>query len=232
MVAVRFVSGQEIVLMKVAIIGCTASEIMSACHVTISSLAKEGHKIYAIITPVEASKSSLSSASEITTDQKSIAGIGFAHAFVIEAFDYSAITQANADAVNVHIKDVKPSLVIMPSWKSPNYLRRILARVSLIACRGIGTIWMYELDSSRNKDFVPTVIFEAAVVPASILRANNIVETTTSSIVQDGIDTKKNAFADNDSLLENKYSKTISSEVLKEKFESHRTLLLEEDGLF
>jgi hypothetical protein len=231
MVAVRFLSDPEIVLMKVAVIGCTASEIISACHVTISSLAKEGHKIYAIITPVEASKSSLSSSSEIATDQKSLTEIGFAHAFVIDAFDYSAITQANADAVNVHIKDVKPSLVIMPSWKSPNYMRRILARVSLIACRGIGTIWMYELDSS-SKDFVPTVVFEAAVEPASIQRANNIVETTTDSIVQDGIDTKKNAFANNDSLLENKYSKTISSEVLKEKFESHRTLLLEEDGLF
>jgi hypothetical protein len=206
MVAVRFVSDQEIVLMKVAVIGCTASEIISACHVTISSLTKEGHKIYAIIAPVEASKSSLSSASEIATDQKSLAEIGLAHTFVIEAFDYSAITQANADAVNVHIKDVRPSLVIMPSWKSPDYIRRILARVSLIACRGIGTIWMYELDgsTSSNKDFVPTVVFEASVQPASTKHANNIVETTIGNIAQ----------------------------VLREKFESHRSLLLEEDGLF
>ena len=205
MVAVHFVYDQEIVLMKVVVIGCTPSEIMSACHVTISSLAKEGHKIYAIVAPTEASKSSsLSSGSEIAPNQKSLGEIGLANTFVIEAFDYSAITQANADAVNVHIKDVRPSLVIMPSWKSPNYMRRILARVSLIACRGIGTIWMYELDSINNKDFVPTVVFEAAVRPASIQDANNIVETTTGNIAQ----------------------------VLNEKFESHRSLLLEEDGLF
>jgi hypothetical protein len=205
MFAIRFVCDQEIVLMKVVVIGCTASEIMSACHVTISSLAKEGHKIYAIVAPTEASKLSVSSGSEIATDQNSLGEIGLTHTFVIEAFDYSAITQANADAVNVHIKDVRPSLVIMPSWKSPNHMRRILARVSLIACRGIGTIWMYELNGSSNKDFVPTVVFKAAVQPASIQHANNIIETTTGN---------------------------VAAEVLNEKFESHRSLLLEEDGLF
>jgi hypothetical protein len=42
---------------------------------------------------------------------------------------------------------------------------------------------------------------------------------------------KKKAFTDN-WLLENEDSKTISCKVLEEKFESHRTLLLEEDGLF
>jgi hypothetical protein len=80
----------------------------------------------------------------------------------------------------------------MPSWKSPNHKRKILARVSLIACRGIGTILMYEPDTANNTDFVPSVIFKTSL----------------------------------------KDSKTIGSEVVKEKFESHRTLLLEEDGLF
>src|SRR5215210_7163529 len=116
--------------MKVAVIGCTASEILSSCHGTISSLAKEGHKIYAIIASFE---SSGSSSSEIATDQKLLAEIGIAQTFLIQTFDYSAITQANADAVNVHIKDIKPSLVIVPSWKSLNYMRKILSRVSLIA---------------------------------------------------------------------------------------------------
>jgi hypothetical protein len=212
--------------MKAAVIGLTASEIISSCRVAISSLAREGHKIYAILTSLESS--------EIGSDQKLLAEIGTAQTFLIETFDYSAITQANADAVNLHIKHVKPSLVIMPSWKSPNYKRRILARVSLIACRGIGTILMYELDNNNNNiDFVPSVIFEVPVKPASIQHTNNIVKTTTTtSIVQDGRDIKKKAFTNSNSMLENKGSKTISSEVIKEKFESHRTLLLEEDGLF
>jgi hypothetical protein len=212
--------------MKVAVIGCTPSEIICACHVTISRLAKEGHRIYAIIAPFDTSELSLS---EIAKDQKLLAEIGIIQTFLVDTFDYSAITQTNADAVNLHIKHVKPSLVIMPSWKSPNLMRRILARVSLIACRGIGTILMYELDSN-NIDFIPNIIFEALVEPASIQRTNNIVETITPGILQHGMEIKKKAFTNN-SILENKGSKTISCEV-EEKFESHRTLLLEEDGLF
>jgi hypothetical protein len=72
------------------------------------------------------------------------------------------------------------------------------------------------------------------VDPASTQREkNNIIENTTTGIVQDARDIKKNALTNNNSMLENKLFKTnISSEVIKEKFESHRTLLLEEDGLF
>jgi hypothetical protein len=213
--------------MKVAVIGCTPSEIMCACHVTISRLAKEGRMIYAIIAPFDTSELSLS---EIAKDQKLLAEIGIMQTFLVDTFDYSAITQTDADAVNLHIKHVKPSLVIMPSWKSPNPMRRILARVSLIACRGIGTILMYELDTN-NIDFIPNIIFEASVEPASIQRTSNIVETITPGIVQHGMEIKKKAFTNN-SMSENKGSKTISYEVLEEKFESHRTLLLEEDGLF
>jgi len=220
-------------IMNVAVIGCAPSEIISACRVTISRLAKEGHKIYAIIAPLDAvelsSSSSPLSLSEVAKDQKLLVEIGITQIFLIETFDFSAITQTNADEVNLRIQHVKPSLVIMPSWRSPNYLRRILARVSLIACRGIGTILMYELDTN-NIDFVPNIIFEVSAYPASIQRTNNIVQTTTST-EQDRMDIKKKAFTNN-SMLENKSSKTISCEVLEEKFESHRTLLLEEDGLF
>src|SRR5687767_8066050 len=137
-------------MMKIAVIGCVASEIISVCHITITSLAKEGHKIYAIIAP--------SDASEIASVPR-LAAIGITQTFLVDGFDYSAITQINADAVNSHIENVKPSLVLMPSWKSPNHMRKILARTSLIACRGIGTILMYELDAN-NTSFNPNMTFE------------------------------------------------------------------------
>jgi hypothetical protein len=216
--------------MKVAVIGYAPSEIISAFHLTISRLTEEGHRIYAIIVPSNASKSSSSSFSEIAKVPK-LATIGITQTFLIKKFDYSAITQVNADAVNSYIKHVEPSLVIMPSWKSSNHMRSILARVSLIACRGIGAILIYELDIN-NIGFVPNLIFEASVEPGSIQRANNIVETITTSVVQDGMEMKKKKTFTNNSMLENKDSKTISCEVLEEKFESHRTLLLEEKGLF
>jgi hypothetical protein len=216
--------------MKVAVIGCAPSEIISACHLTISRLIKEGHRIYAIIVPSNASESSSSSFSEIANVPK-LATIGITQTFLIEKFDYSAITQVNADAVNSYIKHVEPSLVIMPSRKPPNHMRRILARVSLIACRGIGTILIYELDNN-NIGFVPNVIFEASVEPGSIQRANNIVETITTSIVQDGMEMKKKKTFTNNSMSENKDPKTISCEVLEEKFESHRTHCLKKRDYF
>lgn len=206
-------------MMKVAVIGCTPSEILSACHTTIASLAKEGHMIYAIIAPSDELESLSSSLPEIANVPE-LAATGIIQTFIIDAFDYSAISQVNADAVNSHIKNVKPSLVIMPSWKSPNHLRMILARTSLIACRGIGTILMYELDAD-NTSFNPNITFEASVT-----------ETAAKTIAtdQDEIDDAK-TFTDKSMLL-HEDSKASSYERLEEKFESHRTLLLEEEGLF
>lgn len=215
--------------MNVALIGCTPSEIISACQLTISRLVKEGHKIYAIIpSSSNASESSpSSSAFSETLMVPKLAAIGITGTFLIDKFDYSAITQINADAVNSYIKDVKPSMVIMPSWKSPNNMRRILARTSLIACRGIGTILMYELDA-QNTNFHPTVTFEMSREPAFVQGTNNnLVEkngTEQNEIIV-------NAFT-KDSLLQSKASQTNHYKRLEEKFESHRTLLLEEQGLF
>ena len=213
--------------MNIAVIGCAPSEIMSACQLTISRLVKEGHKIYTIIAsssiPTEPSESS-SPFSEIRMVQK-LTAVGVTRTFLIENFDYSAITQINADAVNSYIKGVEPSSVIMPSWKSPNNMRRILARTSLIACRGIGTILMYELDA-ENTSFTPTITFEMSSAPASVQGTNNNVENSTK---EHEINTK--AFT-NDSVLVSKTSQTNRYKGVEEKFESHRTLLLEEHGLF
>lgn len=215
--------------MNVALIGCTPSEIISACQLTISRLVKEGHKIYAIIPSSSnaAESSPSSSAFSETLMVPKLAAIGITGTFLIDKFDYSAITQINADAVNSYIKDVKPSMVIMPSWKSPNNMRRILARTSLIACRGIGTILMYELDA-QNTNFYPTVTFEMSREPAFVQGTNNnLVEkngTEQNEIIV-------NAFT-KDSLLQSKASQTNHYKRLEEKFESHRTLLLEEQGLF
>jgi hypothetical protein len=223
--------------MKVAVIGCAPSDIISACQITITSLAKEGHMIYAIIAPSDESELLSSSLSD-STNVRQLATIGITQTFLIDRFDYSAITQINADAVNSYIKSVKPSIVIMPSWKSPNHLRKILARTSLIACRGIGTILMYEHDAN-NTSFNPNITFEASVELPLIQQQQqqqqltNIVTekaTTTTTIDQDEINDIK-TFTNN-SMLQGKGSKASSYERLEEKFESHRTLLLDEEGLF
>jgi hypothetical protein len=213
-------------MMKVVVIGCAPSEIISACRITITSLAKEGHMIYSIIAP--SNESERSSFLPEIANVPQLAAIGITQTFLIDRFDYSAITQINADTVNSYIEDIKPSLVIVPSWKSPNHIRKILARTSLIACRGIGTILMYELDAN-NTSFNPNITFKVQVERSLIRhRTNNATETTTTD--QHEINNIK-TFIDS-SMLEDKRSKTSSYERLEEKFESHRTLLLEEEELF
>lgn len=214
--------------MKVVVIGCGPSEIISACGTTAASLAKEGHAIYALMVSSDGSGSS--SLPKIANVPQ-LAAIGIIQTFIINRFDYSAITQTNADAVNSCMKNIKPSLVIMPSWKSPNHMRKVLARTSLIACRGIGSILMYELDTN-NTSFNPNITFEASVERSLIQDGPNDVEETTSAAnCQHGTD-RIETFANNSSLLEDKSYKTSGFEPLEEKFESHRTLLLEEQGLF
>lgn len=225
--------------MKVAVIGYAPSEILSACQTTITSLAKKKeHVIYAIIAPSDEAESLLSLSQPEISIVPELTAIGITQTFIIEKFDYSAITQVNADAVNSYIKNVKPSLVIMPSWKSPNHFRKILARTSLIACRGIGTILMYELDAN-NISFNPDVTFEASVECSLTLeqqqqRTSNITETaarTTAATDQDEIDDAKTF--KNKSMVQHKDFKASNYKRLEEKFESHRTLLLEEEeGLF
>lgn len=213
--------------MKVVVIGCAPSEIISACRITITSLANEGHMIYSIIAPSDESERS-SFLPEIANVPQ-LAAIGITQTFLIDRFDYSAITQINADTVNSYIENIKPSLVIMPSWKSPNHIRKILARTSLIACRGIGTILMYELDTN-NTSFNPNITFEVPVERSLIQhRTNNATETTTTT---DQHEINNIKTFTNSSMLEDKRSKTSSYERLEEKFESHRTLLLDEEELF
>jgi hypothetical protein len=214
-------------MMKVVVIGCAPSEIISACRITITSLAKEGHMIYSIIAPsIDSERSSL--LPEIANVPQ-LAAIGITQTFLIDRFDYSAITQINADRLKSYIENIMPSLVIMPSWKSPNHIRKILARTSLIACRGIGTVLMYELDAN-NTGFNPNITVEVPVERSLIQhRTNNTTETTTTTD-QHEINNIKTFI--HSSMLEDKRSKTSSYERLEEKFESHRTLLLEEEGLF
>ncbi len=178
--------------MEVVIIGCSASDILASCHVTISSLTRSGHKAYAIVIESDSSLSPQSaSRSDSASNHKSLSELGIVRTFFIQSFDHSAVTQANADAVYVYIKEIRPSLVIIPWWKSSNNMRRILSKVSLIACRGIGTVLMYE-PGSENTDFFPTVIFESSPMGSNSAKTDEI----------------------------------------EEKFESHRTLLLEQHGLF
>jgi hypothetical protein len=60
-----------------------------------------------------------------------------------DRFDYTSVTQDNAFVINSIVSEIIPQLVIMPFWKSYNDEYNVLSRTSLIACRGIPNILMY-----------------------------------------------------------------------------------------
>lgn len=136
--------------MRVAAIACSLAQLKSACSIALSRLASDGHEVHAIIV------------SNDTAAPKEISGDGsidVSRIHFVHDFDYSAITQANANKLNAFIKTINPAVVIMPHWKSTSPDRMILARTSLVACRGIGNILMYETNDNAN--FMPTVLLRS-----------------------------------------------------------------------
>jgi LmbE family N-acetylglucosaminyl deacetylase len=136
--------------MRVAAIASSLSGLRSACSVALSRLAADGHEVHAVIV-------SKGAAPAVPKEGKADSNTGVSRIHFVHDFDYSAITQANADRINACIKIINPLIVIIPHWKSSSSDHMILARTSLVACRGIGSILMYEINDNAN--FVPTILF-------------------------------------------------------------------------
>jgi hypothetical protein len=126
-------------------------EIYCASLGTISRFIESGYKAYIVI--VEQEPYTSTEARQVI--QRQCKRLGIHETYFADGFDYSSVTQHNADLIKSFIKVSDPSIVIMPFWKSHNYTRKILGKTSLIASRQRGTILMYEID--ENIDYIPTV---------------------------------------------------------------------------
>ncbi len=126
-------------------------EVYYASLGTICRFIESGHKAYIIIVEQEP----YTSTETRQVIQRQCKRLGIHETYFADGFDYSSVTQHNADLIKSFIKVSDPSIVIMPFWKSHNYTRKILGKTSLIASRQRGTILMYEIDD--NIDYNPTV---------------------------------------------------------------------------
>jgi len=241
--------------MDIVIIGCSFDEVVAACHLTVSKVAKEGHRMYFLIASDYGVNNKEQKYHHLELLKHSIAEV-----FFLKGFDYSTISQANADAINSCIKKVKPSMVIIPHWKSSNSHKRILARNSLIACRGIGSILMYDTDLYDSR-INPTVLLAAGVETVSIVGrsggtrmhaeeahgkpdriiANDYPDTNRALIspTVTAIDLKYEsptsaALPEREQVIQERGSQqpALSTRAHFERFESHRILMLEDDGIF
>lgn len=172
--------------MKVLAIGSDVASLTSYCGATLEKLSREGHQVSIAIAcssnqlpPVaELNKGvhpntakSEPSAALANLSNKENDGVGSllqkrwtAELSYVLDFDYSAVTQRNGDLLTERITKIKPDLVIIPYWKAADDAARILSRSALIACRGIGSILMYNGNrkSDASDQFAPNVTFPVA----------------------------------------------------------------------
>jgi hypothetical protein len=211
--------------MNILAIGSMPSDLELTCFGILSKCNRDGHESYVIIPediyewPERWRKTLIDSCKKINISQ----------VHFTERFDYSGVTQDNVDVLSSFIKTIKPSLVFMPFWKSHNEKRKILARTSLIACRGIGNILMYELE--ENKSFVPTVCFKTSEhdsqLKASCFDAyDTILVEQKFSQKAASLPIKKSELSTQSSHI---YSILEPSAAI-EMFESHRMLLVDNEG--
>jgi hypothetical protein len=242
--------------MNIVIIGCSFDEAVAACQLTVSKVSKEGHHMYFLI----ASDNFGVNSNKQKYHHLELLKHSIAEVFFLKGFDYSAISQANADAILSCIKKVKPSMVIIPHWKSPNSHKRILARTSLIACRGIGSILMYDPDLHDSR-ISPTVLLAAGIESLSIMEKNadtrmqaeeahskqdriandypDMNRALLSSTITTAVDLKHESQSsavrserEQQVTPEQDSQSDLGNRAHYERFESHRILMLEGDGIF
>ena len=73
----------------------------------------------------------------------------------IQEFSYDGVTQGNVNALRAVIDELKPSLAIIPSFRTSNKKSSILAGSALLACRSIPSVIMY--NRSRSGGVRPSV---------------------------------------------------------------------------
>jgi hypothetical protein len=219
--------------MKIVAIGSIPLDLERTSFGTLSKSVKKGHEAYLIVAKDEGWRYPYMKA--LIESSKTI---GISRVYFTDTFDYSAVTQNNANMIASFVKTINPSLVIMPFWKDANYKRKILAKTSLIACRGIGNIWMYELEN--NSSFLanihcvisPNEVSEKAAC-LKIYRtldtqmfnsnANKFILDQSANRLQLIPEAYKNETLDTD------YNQQASLNLF-EVFESHRMLLVDNDN--
>lgn len=132
---------------------------------------------------------------------------GIQKVYHIENFDYSDVTQHNVNLLAAFVKSASVFLILAPYFGAVNKKQRILGQSSILAYRETPNILMYEMD--QNRQFKPSVVFH-----------------------EDG---KSFGKVDKTDKLRGRTIGTSVSRLTsnaQESFQSHRIIILDENGMF
>lgn len=201
--------------MKVVAIGNDSFDLQIGCFGTLAKYVKNGNEAHLIIVGNK-QRWTKKAVKEIKESSKVI---GASETYFAKRFDYSRVTQDNVNALRLIIESINPDVVIMPSPSSINTKQKILGRSSLLACKKIKNILMYETEKSKN--FLP-VIYSTITNEVHLKLSSLSVYSLKNSIKNDVLKKIK--------LLHRYYADKAGIKTVVEAFETHRILLLNKNA--
>ena len=199
--------------MKIVAIGCLPSDLETGCLATLLKFIKKGHKVYIVIT----NKKPTQSKKIIASYNKVWKKIGISKILFADEFDHSVVTQKNVYILRSFIEPINPEIVLFPSPIGADKNLTILGKSSILACRGVNNILMYE--SKINSEFSPQIF--------------SVINDTKVGKIYFGVD-KKHTQDNKKTMKKNlefykKYSRFIRTNMIVEAFDTNRILLLNND---
>ena len=149
--------------MNIVAICSTLSDFEISCYNTIQKFRNSDNSINLIIL-----KDKKSNVKRFSKTDEFYNKLGISNIYAVENFNYSKVTQENVNLINLIIEKIKPSLVIIPFISTSDKIKKVLAKSSLLACRKVSSILMYE--TTKNKKFVPNVF---CAIDKKLKRKNN-----------------------------------------------------------
>lgn len=126
-------------------------DFLICCSGTIIRQLENRNEVILLIIKKQKASRSVSIINEIKKNIKSI------KIEILQKLDLSAITQDNVSQIQNFINKYNPDLVIIPFNKSKDVERRILSDSSILACKRISNILMY--DAQENPLFMPSIFY-------------------------------------------------------------------------
>lgn len=200
--------------MKIIALGCNPLDLEISCFGTLSKYIKEGHEVHLIISSDE-----LWSKKALNAIKASSRIIGVSQIYFVKGFNHSSVTQDNVNKLRTHIDTLNPTIAIFPSIRTRDERRKVFAKSSLLACRGIGNIMMY--DPQKNTNFHPSVY---SILNGALEEKNLCLDKYDKDFSKNNTSKKKMK------ILLTDFGLRAGLETPAEAFETTRILLLNDSG--